>query len=455
MTIYVNRVLNLKQIKAIGLDMDHTLVRYQKQAFEELTYHEMRKKLVSVYGYPKEVEKLKFEHESTIRGLVIDKQNGNLIKISLHSRIKQAFHGDRELDYKELTKLYKGEFVDLNDNRYEPIDTTFSVPYAVLYSQIVTLKGKHPTHDYPDYDKLEFDLLDALDMSHRDGSLKGEVAKNVEKYIVQDPEVVEVLERFKLSGKKIWVITNSDYTYTKLLLDYAIAPFMKKGVHWSDFFDLVITFASKPRFFTEKLPFLKIDPETGLMSNSEGPFDKGLFQGGCASLLQRDCGLAGEDILYLGDHIYGDILKLKKSCNWRTALVVEELEQEVLAYNKAKPILEKIELLMNDKTKIESDLDTLYMQEHILYQKIDKAQVDIKFSEIKKIDTKLSSLIKEYHKYFNPHWGEVMRAGQEASRFAGQVEKYACIYMSKVANFIDYSPRAYFRPKKKALAHEI
>jgi FMN phosphatase YigB (HAD superfamily) len=45
MAIYVNRVLNMKYIKTIGFDMDHTLVRYHSDKFEELTFNESIKKL--------------------------------------------------------------------------------------------------------------------------------------------------------------------------------------------------------------------------------------------------------------------------------------------------------------------------------------------------------------------------------------------------------------------------
>jgi HAD superfamily 5'-nucleotidase-like hydrolase len=453
MTIYVNRVLNMKHIKAIGFDMDHTLVRYEKKAFEQLTYDEMKKKLVEDYDYPKAIAKLNFDPTLTIRGLVVDKQYGNLIKISLHSRIKQAFHGLKELDYKQMTKLYKGHFVDLSDERYSAIDTTFSVPYAVLYSQLVDLKDKNPK-DFPDYTRLEADLLDALDMSHRDGSLKNEVKKNVEKFIARDEKSVEVLERFKKYEKKLWVITNSDYEYTKLLLDYAINPYLKEHKHWSELFDLVVTLASKPRFFTDKLPFLKIDPDTGLMSNTEGPYSTGLFQGGNANTLTRELDLDGEEILYLGDHIYGDILALKKSCGWRTALVVEELEQEVESYQNSSKILQTIDTMMQQKREVETSLDELYAREFEHKQKVEKKEIQAEFAKIKEIDASLSKAIKEHQAHFNKSWGEVMRAGQEESRFAGQVEKYACIYMSKIADFAGYSPRAYFRPKKRSLAHE-
>ena len=47
-----------------------------------------------------------------------------------------------------------------------------------------------------------------------------------------------------------------------------------------------------------------------------------------------------------------------------------------------------------------------------------------------------------------------MRAGVEPSFHASQIERYACIYMSKISDFADFSPRAYFRPKKRKIAHE-
>ena len=37
----------------------------------------------------------------------------------------------------------------------------------------------------------------------------------------------------------------------------------------------------------------------------------------------------------MGDHIYGDVLRLKKDLAWRTALVVEELEEEIAKEQEA------------------------------------------------------------------------------------------------------------------------
>ncbi len=455
MGIYVNRTLNMKQIAAIGFDMDYTLVRYDSEAFEEMTYREIQKKLVEVKKYPAEVSALKINFKLAIRGLVIDKPHGNVLKLSTYSRVKHAYHGLSEMDFKTQQKIYQGLVIDLNDsNRYAIVDTTFSISYCVLYMQLVELKDKNPGLNLPDYKTIELDLLEALDTSHRDGSLKGQVKKNVKKYIVQDPGAVFALERFKKHGKKLWVITNSDFEYSKLLLDYAITPFLQDHKNWSELFNLVVTAASKPKFFTDKLPLLQIDPATGLMRNHHGVIEDGIYQGGNAQSLQRSSGLSGEQILYLGDHIYGDVLQIKKNCNWRTALVIDELITEIEAVEKSAPVGTEINRLMAEKLLLEKKLDALFDREIEKGKKPVKEKVKEHFERIEKVDKRIAKLIRAHSQHFNPYWGETMRAGIEPSRLAGQIEKYACIYMSKISDFSDYSPRTYYRPRRKVLAHE-
>lgn len=456
MGIYVNRTLNMKQIAAIGFDMDYTLVRYDSEAFEEMTYKEIQKKLFEVKGYPKEVKSLKFKFNLAIRGLVIDKPHGNVLKLSTYSKVKHAYHGLTEMDFKTQQKIYQGLVIDLNDSdRFSIVDTTFSISYCVLYMQIIDLKDKHPNLELPDYKTIENDIMEALDISHRDGSLKGMVKKNVKKYIVQDATSVEALERFKKHGKKLWVITNSDYEYSKLLLDYSINPFLKDHKHWSELFNLVVTAATKPKFFTDKLPLLQVDPATGLMRNHHGKIEDGIYQGGNAQTIQKSSGLSGEQILYLGDHIYGDVLQIKKTCNWRTALVIDELITEIESLKKSETISKEINSLMAQKVTLEHKLDHLFDTEIEKGKKLPKEKIQEAFKKIEAVDKKIGKLIRSHSQFFNPYWGETMRAGVEPSRLSGQIEKYACIYMAKIADFADYSPRSYYRPHKKVLPHEV
>jgi HAD superfamily 5'-nucleotidase-like hydrolase len=454
MGIYVNRTLNMKQIAAIGFDMDYTLVRYDSHAFEEMTYGEIKKKLIA-RGYPVLINELKFHYPLAIRGLVIDKPNGNVLKLSTYSKVKHAYHGLKEMDFKTQQKIYQGLVIDLNDtDRFAIVDTAFSISYCTLFMQMVELKDNHPELNLPDYKTMELHVLEGLDISHRDGTLKSQVKRNVKKYIVPDPDAVKALERFKKHGKNLWVITNSDYEYSKLLLDYSINPYLKDHKNWSELFNLVVTLANKPKFFTDKMPLLRVDPLTGLMKNHNGPITDGIYQGGSAQAIQKNAGLTGEQILYLGDHIYGDVLSIKKTCNWRTALVIEELIQECEALTKTAPITDNINQLMNEKVELERRLDELFDREIEKGKKPDKEKIQSHFQKIEKVDKKIGKLIRSHSQHFNQYWGETMRSGVEPSRLAGQIEKYACIYMAKISDFANTSPRSYFRPKKKALPHE-
>lgn len=454
MGIYVNRVLNMKHIKAIGFDMDHTLVRYYSDKFEKLTFDVSVEKLINDHGYPKEIKNFEFDFNQAIRGLVLDKINGNLLKVSLYNKIKQAYHGTKELSYKDRYRIYAGENVDLGSNQYLSVDTNFSIAHSNLFAQLVDLKDKNPDL-LPTYNEIAEDVTTAVDIAHRDGSLKSEVKNNLDKYIIIDIPAVEALERLKKYGKKLWIITNSDYDYSKALLDYTINPYLKEHKHWSELFELTVTLAFKPRFFTEKVPFLKVNPENGLMENFDQKIAKGIFQGGWATKIQKDMGLAGDEILYLGDHIYGDVVKLKKSCGWRTALVIEELNKEVTAYKSTKDISVEIDQLMEEKVQTEKQIDELYAKEHEHGEKVSKDELHAQFDKIEKLDKKIGGLIKTYESNFNPYWGEVMRAGAEPSIYASQIERYACIYMTKVSDLLNYNPRTYFRPKKRKMAHEM
>lgn len=452
MTIHVNRILNLKKIKAIGFDMDYTLVRYNAEAFEKDTHKVVLEKLVELKNYPSEIKNLDFNYHSVIQGLVLDRKRGNLLKVSRFGKVKSASHGTLPIPFKVQQKIYSNSVIDLNDPNIQSLDTAFSISHGILFGQMVDMKDQGL--DLPPYTIMSEDIRAMIDYAHSDGTLKGKVRKNLSKYIVKDPSVAKLLERYKRYGKKLLVITNSDYNYTELLLSYSIDPYLEDHKTWRDLFDLTVTLSAKPRFFTANNAFLKIDPKTELMSNHFGPVTEGLYQGGSAGKLQKDLGLDGDEILYLGDHIYGDVVTIKKTFNWRTALVLEPLMEEIDSLCKSQKIQKQIDESMIKKEELETRINSLDLKKQEDGEKVPKEELSNLFSEMDKLNQKISIQLEEYQTFFNPYWGSMMRAGQEESRFADQVEKYACIYMTKVSDLIDYSPRTYFRPIKRVLPHE-
>jgi hypothetical protein len=74
---------------------------------------------------------------------------------------------------------------------------------------------------------------------------------------------------------------------------------------------------------------------------------------------------------------------------------------------------------------------------------------------VTEVDTQISNLIKKQQTHYNPNWGQLMRAGNEESYLAYQVERYACVYMARLADLLEVSPRTYFRAPRRALPHEL
>ena len=437
----------MKRVNYIGVDMDHTLVRYKSENFESLAYNIMREKLVANKKYPMFILDLKFQYNRAIRGLIIDRIRGNLLKLSRHSAIRLSYHGLSQIDYSKQNRIYK-------DKSYDKIDTSFSIAFATLFGQLVELKDNKEKNNLPEYPTMAKDLNEVLDEAHRDGSLKSVVRKNLSTYIIKDPDVVKGIEKYLKHDKKFFIVTNSDFEYAKMLLEYAINPFLKGTKTWQNLFTFVIVSAKKPDFFFSENDFLKIDVNSGHHHQLKESLSPGVYSGGNANRFTADLGLEPDEILYIGDNIYGDIVRLKKDCAWRTALVVDELDEEVKGLKKAQPYIKKINSLMAKKIPLEIKIDNLISRRIEAGKTHHEAKIKSLIQRSSETDKKISPLIKKQNLLFNPYWGEVMRVGIEESYFAYQVERFACIYMARLSYLLDVSPRIYFRSAKRELPHE-
>src|ERR1700683_1917022 len=101
--VFCNRTLNLRSIRAIGYDLDYTLVHYNVAAWEERAYDHSRDNLVK-RGWP--IEHLRFDRAMVVRGLVIDKELGNVVKANRFGFVRKAAHGTRPLDFDAQRAAY-------------------------------------------------------------------------------------------------------------------------------------------------------------------------------------------------------------------------------------------------------------------------------------------------------------------------------------------------------------
>src|SRR5262249_45101183 len=138
---------------------------------------------------------------------------------------------------------------------------------------------------------------------------------------------------------------------------FCYEPFLGGG-SWRELFDLVIVGARKPDFFTAQAPFFEVVNADGLLKPTVAALQPGgAYLGGSAARLERDLGLRGDEILYVGDHMFGDVRATKRVLNWRTALVVRELEGEVAAIEAFRPTDAVLADRMREKQALEAEID--------------------------------------------------------------------------------------------------
>eukprot|EP01089_Gocevia_fonbrunei_P006156 TRINITY_DN16714_c0_g1_i1.p1 TRINITY_DN16714_c0_g1~~TRINITY_DN16714_c0_g1_i1.p1 ORF type:complete len:207 (+),score=33.09 TRINITY_DN16714_c0_g1_i1:49-669(+) len=135
--VFVNRSLRLDRIEWIGFDMDYTLAVY-KDAVESLAYDIAVGHLLDI-GYPKSISKLKYDPSFPIRGLFLDKELGNYLKVDNFGSILLGIHGRTPIPKRKLYEVYPSGRVILNDigRRFHLFDTLFTMPEMCLYADLV------------------------------------------------------------------------------------------------------------------------------------------------------------------------------------------------------------------------------------------------------------------------------------------------------------------------------
>jgi HAD superfamily 5'-nucleotidase-like hydrolase len=476
--VFCNRNLRMDTIEMIGFDMDYTLALYHQDRLEQLSMELTLQKLVDKHGYAPDILQLAYDPRWAIRGLVVDKKYGNVFKADRHSYVGRCYHGFREVSHDERKAIYRNEKINLSSDRYEWIDTLFALPEAVMYLTLVDWHDRQGAA--VDYDKLFSDIRTAIDEAHRDDTLKSVIKADLGAFIIKDPLLGETLHKFRSSGKKLFLLTNSLYDYTASVMSYLLDGERKAYPSWRNYFDIVMVAAGKPAFFNELRPFVQIDQATGAAaSNGNGEAIKHLardkvYQAGNVIAFEQLTGVKGEQVLYIGDHIYGDILRLRKQHMWRTAMVLQELEREISVSDRLEAQIKDLDLLDRRHRNLESEIDYQSLRlkkiQRLLDDTATASQLRIRLEEARRVtresldalrdraqlmDAEVDSLEDRIDRAYNPHWGSCLREGNENSRFGEQVNDYADLYTSRVSNFGPYSPLRYFRAPRRPMPHEI
>jgi len=460
--VFCNRTLNMNSIRAIGYDMDYTLVHYHMEAWEDRAYTYIRDSL-EAEGWP--VRELTFDPGLVMRGLIIDTEYGNVVKANRFGYIKRAFHGTQSLSFETQRRIYQRTLVNLSAPRWVFLNTLFSISEACLYMQLVDLLDQGKLGGRMGFADLYRHVKRTLDQAHMEGKLKAEVAAAPEHFVDLDEEVPLALLDQKEAGKKLLLISNSEWAYAASMLSYAFDRFLPQGMTWRDLFDIAIVGATKPDFFSVRVPAFELVSHDGLLREHQGLLKNGhVYIGGNASLVEESLRLKGEEILYVGDHIFVDVNISKSILRWRTALVIRELEEEIAAVQGFAPQQLEISGLMEKKEEIESRYASVRLELQRLRhgrnspsgrstEELEHEMVRL-HRLIEELDGRISPLAQSAAQLLNPNWGLLMRTGIDKSHLARQVERYADIYTARVSNFFHLTPLAFFRSHRGSLPHD-
>uniref|UniRef100_A0A6Q2Y8J1 5'-nucleotidase, cytosolic IIb n=1 Tax=Esox lucius TaxID=8010 RepID=A0A6Q2Y8J1_ESOLU len=419
-------------------------ILYKSPEYESLGFELTVERLVHI-GYPQELLSFVYDPAFPTRGLVFDTMYGNLLKVDAYGNILVCVHGFNFLRGPEIRELYPNKFIQRDDTeRFYILNTLFNLPETYLFACLVDFfsncdryasceTGFKDGDLFMSFKSMFQDIRDAVDWVHFKGTLKQKTVENLEKYVVRDAKLPLLLSRMN-EVAKVFLATNSDYKYTHKIMTY-LFDFPHGPKHgtphrpWQSYFDLILVDARKPLFFGEGTVLRQVDTTTGRLKigTYTGPLQHGIvYSGGSSDIVCDLLGAKGKDIVYIGDHIFGDILKSKKRQGWRTFLVIPELAQELHVWTDKSSLFEELQgnnfhccpngapsLSASTQQKVTHDMDMCYGM-----------------------------------------MGSLFRSGSRQTLFASQVMRYADLYAASFINLLYYPFSYLFRAAHVLMPHE-
>ena len=218
------------------------------------------------------------------------------------------------------------------------------------------------------------------------------------------------------------------------------------------------------------LPLFRVHPESEALQHVDNiPSDPTsldaflaagkTFQGGNAKALHTLLQVSsGDRLLYVGDHVYADVLRSKRTLGWRTCLIVPELTNEILAHKKSRKIRNTILELRREQFSLQNQLvrrsvfihrslihsfvcvsKILYDLTHWLLRflqdefddfcrlprkestlLVEERRADLQ-TRLQELRVRIKQELAEINLVYHPQWGPLFKAGLQESRFAKQV----------------------------------
>uniref|UniRef100_A0A673KGF6 5'-nucleotidase domain-containing protein 1 n=1 Tax=Sinocyclocheilus rhinocerous TaxID=307959 RepID=A0A673KGF6_9TELE len=347
----MSEYFSLSECDVIGFDLDHTLCRYNLKETSRLIYESFARYLVEHKGYDKDLLLLTpATWDFCFKGLVVDLEEGNLIKLAEDGTVLRATHGTKNLSTDDIIKHYgpKREwkhFNSLNTSytrsaKYYFYDNYFDLPGALLCARVVDMLNKRGAEITSDIWK---DIVAAIDHNYNTSAFRedtGTYFPSVKccpgSYLQPCSDAVKRwLRSMKNSGKILLLITSSHSDYCRLVCEHIL------GMDFEELFDIIITNALKPGFFSlvpQQRPFRTlvndVEDSEGLPSlEKPGWYSQGNWphlHELLKTMTNKSEPKVGQDWSVRSRHF-------RQAPVWETVMIVEEMEGEGVPRANATP----------------------------------------------------------------------------------------------------------------------
>lgn len=162
---------------------------------------------------------------------------------------------------------------------------------------------------------------------------------------------------------------------------------------------------------------------------------------------------SGDEVMYVGDHLYSDVLRSKRTLGWRSMFIMPELEEELRVFAENLALRGQISTLRELREELVIKADAIRRTEDESDPQTQQVLEEIEEDD-KVIKATLTVLADQWHSAFHPIWGAMFNAGYQDSRFAFYVENYACLYTSSASNMGLSSPTRVFRTTMDMVPHD-
>ncbi|XP_060863952.1 5'-nucleotidase domain-containing protein 1 [Metopolophium dirhodum] len=335
----------LSDYDCVGFDLDNTLCEYRIGPMVQMIYDVLIDYLIKNYNYSDKHLRQPIDFDFFQRGLFLDAEKGNILKINGTGQILRAAHGTNFMSDEEImsvygpnrtwtvTDVFVENFLETwngpMSEKIRPLLDFFDIPVSLVFGRCIdsidNISRPQTYNVWPDVLKGLIYMYSRENFSANTGDYFPYLKSTPSLYYNKCPDyVLNWLKELKQT-KKVFLISGSHVDYANFTATQSL------GENWKELFDIAVFYSRKPGFFTTNRPFYNTDSqmlnECDLVDNiqfnniySQGNWDQ------LHELLKKETGKSNPKCLYVGDNILQDVVAPAKFSGLDTIAVVEEMK---------------------------------------------------------------------------------------------------------------------------------